>query len=206
VEQRIRAIIHADLKPVRPLPSNWGAAVAALLLAVVISAMHAMMMGVTGWAALSWLQIAVFYTFSAAVILLAAVSLLASIRPASRQWIPPLLPVVTLVVGFPLLIGGLFPSGSRHHFVSHGMRCLAGGLMIIALAGGITYWLARRGYSTNWSRTGALVGVVGGVVAVAALQVSCPDQEFGHLVVWHGLVILTAIVSGYLAGRRMDGV
>jgi hypothetical protein len=204
VEERIRSRIHADLKPVRPLPSGWGAAGAALLLAVVISSMQAMTMGVAGWTALSPLQSGVLYSFSAGIIVLAANSLLTSIRPASRAWVSPLLPVLAFVLGFPLVVASLFPAGASDHFLSAGVRCLAGGLMITALTSGITYSLARRGYSVSWPRTGALIGVIGGAVAIAAQQVSCPDSEFGHLIVWHELTIVLSVTAGYLTGMRVE--
>lgn len=48
----------------------------------------------------------------------------------------------------------------------------------------------------------ATIGVIGGVAAILALQISGPDQEFGHLIVWHSLTIVMSIAGGYLAGRR----
>lgn len=202
IEDRIQSRIRADLRPVRPLPSTVGAIGAAFALTAVIVLMHALTMGVRGWEALSLLQVVWLGGLSIGVILLAAVSLIASIRPGTRQFVNPLIPILTLAVGFPLLIGWLFQSGPREHFVSDGVRCLAGGLMLAALTAGVTYTLARRGYSTNWPRTGAVVGALGGVVAILSLQISCPDQELGHLLVWHGLPMLTSISGGYLAGQR----
>jgi len=202
IEDRIRALIRADLRPVRPLPSTVGAIGAALALAAVIALMHALTMGVCGWEALSLLQVVWLGGLSVGVIMLAAVSLIASIRPGTRQFVNPLIPILTLAVGFPMLIGWLFQSGPREHFVSDGVHCLAGGLMLAALTAGITYMLARRGYAINWPRTGAIVGVLGGVVALLSLQISCPDQELSHLLVWHGLAMLTSISGGYLAGLR----
>ncbi|MBI4907257.1 MAG: DUF1109 family protein [Acidobacteria bacterium] len=202
VEERIRSLIHADLKPVRPLPSTLGAIGGAFVLAGMISLLHTLTMGVRGWTALSWLQVHWLSGLFLGVILLAAISLIASIRPGSRQRVHAAIPILALAIGFPSLIGWLFPSGPREHFVADGVRCLAGGLMVAAMTAGLTYALARRGYSTNWPRTGATIGVIGGVVAILALQISCPDQEFGHLLVWHALAMLLSITGGYLAGRR----
>ncbi len=202
VDERIRSFIRADLKPVRPLPSTLGAIGGAFVLAGTISLMHALTMGVRGWTALSRLQALWLGGLFVGVILLASASLIASIRPGSRQRVNAVIPILTLALGFPILIVWLFSSGSREHFVSDGVRCLAGGLMVAAMAAGITYALASRGYSTNWPRTGATIGVIGGVVAILGLQISCPDLEFGHLIVWHGLAMMMSIAGGYVAGRR----
>lgn len=199
---RIRSLMQADLKPVRPLPSTGAAVVGALLLAGTVSLLHSLTMGARGWQALAWEQALLLGGLFTGVILLASASLVTSIRPGSRQRAPAAVPLCALLIGFPALTGWLFPSGPHEHFVADGVRCLAGGLMVAAMVSGIAYALARRGYSTNWPRTGATIGVIGGAVAVLALQISCAEQESGHLLVWHGLSIALSIAGGYLAGRR----
>ena len=200
-EVRIRSILQTDLRPVRPLPSTLGAIGGALSLAAGISLMHALTMGAKGWVSLSAIQASLLGGFVVVMTVLITISLIASIRPGSRRRGAPSIPIVVLAIGFPALVGGLFPSGSRDHFFAEGVRCLAGGVMVAAMTAGITYAIARRGYSTNWPLTGAMIGAIGGVVAILALQISCPDQEAGHLMVWHGLAMLLVISGGYLGGR-----
>lgn len=202
-EERIRSLLKADLKPVSPLPSAWTAAGGAFLLAGVVLLMHALAMGAGGWTALSRWQALWLSGLFMAVLLLAAVSLMASIRPGSRERVSPAIPVVALAVGFPALTGWLFPYCPRDHFVAQGIHCLAGGIMVAALTAAIAYAVARRGYSSNWSRTGALVGVLSSSVALGALQLSCAKLDLEHLLVWHGLVMVAAIAAGYLTGRRI---
>lgn len=202
--ERIRVMIHQDLKPVRPLPPVWVSVLALFGLTAIIVAGHSASVGAAGLAALSPAQLLVLTLWAVAVIVAGAVSLEASIRPASRPSIPFWLPVFLLGAGFPAMAGALFPSGPVEDFISHGVRCLSGGLMIAALAGAVAYAFARRGYATDWLRTGLLIGAAGAAVASIALLFSCSSQESGHMAVWHGLIILISITAGYLFGRRLE--
>lgn len=202
VSNRIRAFIHADLKPVRPLPAPALVVAAAFGLAVLIALLQAAAMGARGWHALSTGQLAALAILFLTAIPLTALSLIAAIRPGSPRTVPPLVPVLLLAAGFPLLVATLFSSGHQDHFVADGIHCLAGGLFVSAVSAAAAFSLARRGYSTDWRATGSLIGAAGGAIAVLALQISCPDQEVGHLLVWHGLVILTSVAAGFAAGSR----
>jgi hypothetical protein len=159
-------------------------------------------MGAAGWAALSSLQALALATLFLAVIVLAALSLLASLRPAARRWVPPQLPIVLLPLGFALIVSALFTSHARAHFFSHGIGCLAGAAMIAALTAAVSFSFSRRGYALDWGLSGALIGAFSGAVALLALQLSCPDHDAAHLLVWHGSAMLASIAAGYLAGRR----
>jgi hypothetical protein len=202
VSDAVLSFIHSDLEPVTPLPSTPWIIAGAFGLAATVALLFALALGARGWAGLSLLQAACLSILWVGTILLSAVSLSSSIRPGSRQIVHPLLPILAIGAGFPALVLWLFPAGPRENFVAHGVGCLAGGLMVAAMTSGATYAFVRRGYSMSWSRTGALVGVVGAVVAAVALQIACNDHEFGHLLVWHGLTILLSVTIGYAAGRR----
>lgn len=199
---RARLLIQADLKPVRPIPATPPALLAALALAAVIALLHSLTMGAAGWAALSSLQASALGSLFLAVVVLAAVSLLASLRPASRRWVPPLLPVLLLPLGFALIVSALFSSHAQAHFFTHGIGCLAGASMIALLTAAVSFSFCRRGYSLDWGLSGALIGAFSGAVALLALQLSCPDHNAAHLLVWHGLASIASIAAGYLAGRR----
>lgn len=201
IEERIRSMIQADLRPVRPVPAHRVGVAYAFALALFVSAMHGLTMGASGYAALSFAQTVSLGLFLATVILLSAVSLVSSIRPGSRRLVPPLLPVLTLTVGFPLLLYGLFDSVPGGELTAQGISCFAGGLMVSAIASGVTYVFARRGYSISGSRTGSLAGILGGATALLALQISCPDLDFQHIAVWHSLAMLFSVAGGYLAGK-----
>jgi hypothetical protein len=202
--ERVQAITHTDLKKVKPLPPLGVAALGAVAVTALVAALHVLTLGVDGWTRLSATQAGLMGGLALAVLLSAAASLLSSIRPGSAQGLPPGLPLALLVMGFPMLAAVLFPFEEWSRVLEHGIECLAAGLMVAAMTTGLTWLAARRGYSVDWSRSGALIGAVGGAAAIFALQVSCPAHEAGHLIVWHGLAAVIAIGGGYLAGRRMN--
>jgi hypothetical protein len=202
VVSRVRMLIHADLKPVSPLPATSSAVLGTLALAASVVILHALAMGASGWTALSSPQIVALGGLFLAVVVLAAISLLASLRPASRQMVPPFVPVLLLPLGFALVVSAFFSSHEQAHFFADGIGCLAGGAMIAVLTGAVSFSFSRRGYSLDWGLSGALIGTFSGAVALLALQFSCPDHDSSHLLVWHGLAMLAAITGGYLAGRH----
>ncbi|MBN8731610.1 MAG: DUF1109 family protein [Acidobacteria bacterium] len=199
---RARTLIHADLKPVRPLPSTLVVVVGAIALASALAGLHMLTMGARGWLALSPLQSLSLGLLFVSIVILAAVSLNATLRPAARSFVPALAPLLLLPLGFASLALFLFDAYPQQHFFADGIACLSGGFMIALLTSALTFAFARRGYPLNWPLTGALIGALGGTVALLALQVSCPDHESGHLLVFHGLAMLASIAGGYLAGRR----
>lgn len=199
---RARTLIHADLKPVHPLPSTPVVVIGAIALASSIAGLHLLTMGARGWRALSLVQSLSLGVLFAAIVILAAVSLNATLRPAARSFVPALAPLLLLPLGFASLAVFLFTAHPQQHFFADGIACLSGGFMIALLTSAITFSFARRGYPLNWPLSGALIGAFGGTVALLALQISCPDHESGHLLVFHGLAMLASIAGGYLAGRR----
>jgi hypothetical protein len=198
--ERIQAMLREDLAPVRPLPGTGVWVLGGAALAAAWCGVHYFLFGAAGWTAMSALQLSALLILTLLVIGAAAVALFDSVRPGSRQRLPVLAPAGSLAVGFPLLAGVLYPVQLSPHFVRDGVMCLAVGLSASAIVGGLAYLVARRGYPTDRRRTGALLGVVGGAISVAGLSVECPAQEFLHLAVWHGLVILLSIAAGFLAG------
>lgn len=204
-EQQIRAIIQADLQPVRPLPSFAVVAAGACGLAVVIAGLHVLALREHGWSTQSGMQLALLNVLCLAAIVIGAYNLLFSIQPASKPAWPAWVPVAVLTLGFPGLVLALFSFQADDHFVANGIRCLAGGIMLSAMTAGASYAFARRGYSTDWGRTGALIGTISAAIAMLALQLSCPNHEVAHLLVFHGSSIALSIVCGYWLGRRPLG-
>ncbi|MBK7928322.1 MAG: DUF1109 family protein [Bryobacterales bacterium] len=198
---RARTLIHADLKPVHPLPSTPVVVIGAIALASAIAGLHLLTMGRRD-GALSLLQSLSLGALFAAIVILAALSLNVTLRPAARSFVPALAPLLLLPLGFASLVVFLFDAYPQQHFFAEGIACLSGGIMIALLTSAITFSFARRGYPLNWPLTGTLIGAFGGTVALLALQISCPDHESGHLLVFHGLAMLASIAGGYLAGRR----
>lgn len=199
---RIQSIVHNDLKPVSPLPALWPSLLAALALATLLAALHATIFGTHGWLSFASLQLALLLSLVFLALGASASSLWSSLQPGARHALPPLLPLLLPVAGFPLLTTALFPNGPNHNFLVEGAICLTVGLLFAAIAAAVTARVARRGYATNPGLTGALIGAFSGVTGVLSLMLSCPNHELAHMAIWHTLVILLAIAAGYLIGAR----
>lgn len=202
-QSRVRSRIHAELTPVRPLPSGGAAVGGALLLMLGVAAALALYKGTGGWEGLTATQAAGLVPLFVAGITLATLSLWDSIRPGSRQLVSPWIPLGLVSVGFLVLLWALFPSIPRTDLIATGRKCLLGGLGLSAFTGAVTYLFVRLGYPVDAKRSGALAGSLAGTLAAVGLQVSCHDNEFVHLLTSHWVVVPIAISCGYYLGRRV---
>jgi hypothetical protein len=50
---------------------------------------------------------------------------------------------------------------------------------------------------------GATLGAIAGLLAVTVLQYTCELQDIGHLLVWHGGVLVLSTLAGALIGDRL---
>lgn len=131
--QRISSLLRADLRPVKPVPTIFQATVSICLVAAIIATLHTLAMGSRGWATLSLPQQVLVFGLCMLVALTGTASLLESVRPGSRKTIHPLLPLVAISAGFPVLVAALFPFGVGTDFITSGLRCLAGGIMLAGM-------------------------------------------------------------------------
>jgi len=97
---------------------------------------------------------------------------------------------------FLLGLVSFFPWRAPEAFLSRGWHCLKMGLMLSASAAFVFWLFTRRGAVLRLHMMGAILGTCGGFVGVTALQVACNHQDLGHLVVWHGAVLVTSIAVG----------
>lgn len=206
LEPRLRLLLRADLRPVQPMPSLGRAIASALVLAAGLVALHAMAMGLYGWEKLNTAQMGTFAALTGFALITSVYCLVSSLQPGTPRRIHPALPLLLLTAGLPAWTLWWFPFQWHQHFLRDGLPCLAAGLLVAGFTGAITFTLARRGYSTNWPLTGALIGLFGGAVAAIALQLSCPDHEVAHILVWHGLTLVISVLGGYWAGRHVQAI
>lgn len=65
-----------------------------------------------------------------------------------------------------------------------------------------TLWALRDGASTRPGMTGALAGLLGGSAGAALYAFHCPEDSPLYYIVWYGLALAIAAVTGALLGRR----
>lgn len=203
LSRSVSARLKGDLSPVRPLPPDPVLALMLIGSGLAVAAVFLTAMGISGWHAMDSSQISALGVFAVATSVFSIVSVVRSMRPAAPRPLP--LPAVlgALLIGYPLIATLLFPLAPAEHFLADGVRCVAGGIVVIALASGLAFFVARRGYVLDVRRCGLLIGEFGAIVSVLALQIFCPDQEAAHLAVWHGLAIWGGVLLGGLGGGSL---
>lgn len=63
---------------------------------------------------------------------------------------------------------------------------------------------ACRGWVVARAAIGASVGALAGLLAASVLQFTRDRQDAGHLLVWHGGILLASIVLGMLVAWMAD--
>ncbi|MGE3274045.1 MAG: NrsF family protein [Vicinamibacterales bacterium] len=207
VPAALRARIAADLAAVRPLPSPaWRAAwltpFALLLLAAAPVAFELR----PGAERLGWIG-----TWGLSIVQAAAALAVvwAGLRDAvpGRSWSPAaaaalfvaplgLMALITLAswVGNPVGLAAWWTVGGL---------CLAGSAASAMPAVALASVLAARAYPVHPVRTGALVGLGGGLMADAGWRLFCHFSAPGHVLTAHVAGVAVATIGGIVLTRRL---
>ncbi len=181
-------------------PELWQAGAGVAVVAAAAIGLAVAVRGGPGWAALDAEERVAIGAYVALLLGLLTVALWRFRRPAGIQPVAPGWLLGGVALGYPVLAGALFASRSAGGIEENGWSCLSIGLSV-SLGSGTALWgLARRGYRAERVWLGGVLGAVGGLVGVTALQVICPDQHAGHVAVWHGLIGLVSVAGGAAAG------
>lgn len=198
--ERIQALIVARLQPVRPIaPARFFLGACAIIFLSVM-AIGITPSGMDGWAALNGMQrIAVFDTLAASAVLL-AVSMIGQIVPGNKYALAPtLLPIGVLTV-LMIILTVTFRPREELAFVQSGLACVRRGLSYSIPAAFLFWLLLRRGAILSPKLIGAAVGGLAGLAGFSVLELTCPDVNVFHIVVWHWGVVLIGTAAAALIG------
>lgn len=203
VEPNIANNILQDLAPTRPLPSTLRLVLLVLASLVGICLLWLLVMGAPGYEMLSEGRRFALFLYAVVLASLSAYTLSRLLRPAATMAIPPSYILGASLVAYPLLASLLFPVVPHEDFVAEGLLCLLFGLITSFLDCAIIWRFVHRGYMRNGFWIGSLVGALGGLTGVVALQFVCTQQERFHTSLWHGLVVAISVAGGGLVGWRL---
>lgn len=201
LEESILQRLTASLKPVKRLPST---PVLALRFLAVFAFLIVVFVGTTGMfgvANMSAGQLLAICLVLGAGALLLALSLSWQMTPGARQRISTPAVIGIIIAGFAAVVGTLFPWEDAGAIFGKGWSCTRAGLMMSVPAAALLLWLATRGAPLRLGMLGASLGATAGLIALTALQLQCHNQHAGHLIVWHGGVVVLCILAGYFLGR-----
>jgi hypothetical protein len=95
-------------------------------------------------------------------------------------------------------------------FISQGLSCVFGTLMLAALPLLALFWAVRRGAPLAGGIGGALAGAGAFLFSFAFMRVNCPIDEGLHLFMWHFLPAIIGVAlsagAGYLLFRKRGRV
>ena len=204
LEAAVLSTITSSLSPVRPICSTMQSTVTIVGAILVLGIIAVAWMRPAGANAMSIAQTALITSVLVIGLVFASRALALQMRPGSAAWLSGKQPIFFQALSFPLLTGLLFPWSMTDHYLARGIHCLVIGLMLAVPGSAITMVVIRRGVFLNGFLAGATVGGIGGWLALGILQYTCEYQNVGHLVVWHGTVLLVTTLIGALLGRGLD--
>lgn len=198
--ESVQRSLLRDLRPVRPLAPSWVFLLVVAVIFIAFLAIGVYRLGPFGWAALSVPQkLAIFSALfaSAALLSFAAVS---QMVPGTKIHIAPGLAPIGAFVLIAIAVAAVLDYEQDPDFVETGMGCLIAGTPY-ALPSGFLFWLLlRRGVVLRPLLTGAMSGMLAGLIGTSVLEVHCPILDLWHVLVWHlGVCVLGALV-GLFAG------
>jgi hypothetical protein len=172
-----------------------------LIVFLLLTAALASMMKLVGIDAMSLRQLAGVSAILALGAVLLSRSIAWQMTPGSRQRIPAWYAVAILGAGLLAGIVFLFPWKMPEAFLARGLHCLRVGLAL-AIPAAVLFWLlARRGAPLDLTTLGATLGAIAGLLSVTMLQFTCDLQNIGHLLVWHGGVLVISTLLGAVIGQ-----
>lgn len=203
VLKRTLAVITADLRPVRRLPSDAVLITLALAVFLALSLISGAVLGLQGFMGLTSVQRWTYYGTLIGCGLVLAVGLAPQVVPGAKRRLGLL-----TTLGAPLLAVGLctlfiFPEANLNHFVALGVPCLSAGLVCAAAGSAIASLLLGRGYLVTPVQTWVITAFFAGFTGVGMLSVHCRQQNWMHVFVWHlGVPILSIAAVLLLASLR----
>ena len=203
LEAAVVSAITSSLTPVSPIASSIQSTIAIVGAMIALGTIGVVWMRPAGATAMSIAQLVLMSVVLIVGLALAARALALQMRPGSLGWFSGKQPIFFQGLSFALLTGLLFPWSMMDHYGARGIHCLFTGLILAVPASAIIIVVIRRGALLNGFLTGATVGAVAGWIALGILQYSCEYQNVGHLLVWHGAVLLATTSIGALLGEGL---
>jgi hypothetical protein len=202
--QRIEHALISDLSVVKPPAPVRHIFVSLVVVFIVLVVLMAYRLGAFGIAAMNPSQLA---RILGAIVIssgLLIYSLLRQIVPGSRHRISPRLLPMGVVVSLILVTSVSFQFQYEANFWTRGWVCLGLGLPIAGLAALPLGIVLRRGAVLYPAMTGAVTGLIAGLVGTSVLQIHCPNLDVWHIVVWHLGVAVVCSIAGLGLGLRSE--
>ena len=206
VYEKIQNELKRSLRPVTPQPAPRVLAAQFLVVFLLFASPAIGMLGVAGFHEMRLVQligIGCVLVFGATLL---SLSLAWQMTPGSLHRVPARVAVLTLAAGFLAGVAILFPWRAPEAFLLRGWYCLRAGVLLAIPAALLFGLLVRRGHALPTGALGATLGAIAGLLGASVLQLTCDRQDAGHLLVWHGGVLIVSIALGMLVAWAVNFV
>ena len=204
VYQNVQDELKRSLRPVSPQPAPRFLAAQFLVVFLLFASPAIVMMGPAGLHEMTAIQLVGMVSVLVFGAGLLSLSLAWQMTPGSLHRVPPRVAILSLTAGFLVGVAVLFPWRAPEAFLARGLTCLKGGLLM-AIPASLLFWLVlRRGHALGVGTAGATLGAIAGLLGASVLQLTCNHQDAGHLLVWHGGVVMVSIGLGMLAAKGIE--
>ncbi|MBL6751838.1 MAG: DUF1109 domain-containing protein [Nevskia sp.] len=169
---------------------------AAMLATLGLSTDHAAAMGFLGFKVL----------FALGLVATGALVLIRSLHPG-RSTRRPFIAFLALLLLAGLVCAEAFLEGSPAHwsgivFDPRWTTCVSCIPLFAMVPFAALTWALRKGAPTNLRRTGAMAGLVAGLIGAAVYALHCPADSLLFIAVWYSAAIGFCALVGALAGPR----
>jgi hypothetical protein len=201
---QIASRLAGDLTPVRPLPPAGVFTTAFALISAALVLLGGLALGDRAIQRMDWTTAVFTFSALAASACLLAFALSGEMAPGSRRLAPPWMLALGILFGMAVLFAALFPYHQERSFWLHVWRCLRIGLAAGTLGAALFWLILRRGAVLHRRTSGALAGLLGGLVGATILEVHCPNFNDAHILVGHWGAAALCAGLGWLAGAIAD--
>ena len=203
---KIQSRLRSSLKPVKPQASTRAVAARSWLLFLLFAFPAIAMMGLAGLRQMDLFQMAGITVVLVLGGVVVSLSLAWQMTPGSLHRIPGKVAVRVLIAGFLLATSLLFPWHAPEAFFARGWHCFRVG-MAMAVPAAFLFWrLVRRGAALAITSLGGTLGAIAGLLSATVLQFTCSRQDAGHLLAWHGGVLVASSLMGILVAQAIRRV
>jgi len=202
--KEIQSVLVRNLKPVRPLLSSYLFVLAFGFFFLAVVTVGCLLLGVSGWSALSTGQKIAVYSASAVGGILLALSLIRQMVPGSKHELSPVQLQIAVLALLVFVMVLLFQPRQELSFVSSGLTCLRIGLSYSIPAALLSWLILRRGALLSPRLTGTTLGMFAGLIGVTVLEVYCPNLNLYHILIWHLGVIALITLAGLILGAAVQ--
>jgi hypothetical protein len=194
----IESEITAKLRPVRPLAPASVFLFASIVTLVCVVIVGTMACGVTGWSALSVPQRITVFAAVATGAMALAVSMTRQMTPGNKRGADPAGLLFAIVLAHLLAIVFAFQPNQEVGFIRSGLACMKRGLTVSLPAGVLLSVLMRRGAAVFPKLFGASSGGLAGLGGMCVLELTCPNVNVFHVLVWHWSEVVIWASAGAL--------